>query len=123
VKKGFLYFVMAMLLTLVSTGCVGETLRNEEISDTDFSMEMSYDLFRGTRKRTVTLEAGMVITVDLVTNGGALAISFTNESGNRPFFGNGLTRGFSFEIIEDGDHTIRVDGESHRGSYKIAWGQ
>jgi len=123
VRKVFLCFIETLLLALVFTGCLGETLRNEEVNDTDFSMGMKYDLFRGTRTRTVTLEAGTVVTVDLVTNDGSLAISFTNESGNRPFFGNGLTRSFSFEIIEDGEHTIRVDGESHRGSYKITWGQ
>ena len=117
-KKVFLCYIMALL---VFTGCIGEILRNEEVNDTDFSMEMKYDLFRGTRTRMVTLEAGTVVTVDLVTHNGSLAISFTNESGNRPFFGNGLTRSFSFEIIEDGEHTIRVDGESHRGSYKITW--
>jgi len=120
VKKSF---VAALLLALVFAGCSGEILRNEEINDTDFSMEMNYDLFRGTRTRTVTLEAGTVVAVDLVTNGGTLAISFTGESGERPFFGNGLTTSFSFEITEDGEHTIRVDGESHRGSYKISWGQ
>jgi len=109
------------ILVFILVGCSGEALRNEEVSDTDFSMGMSYDLFRGTRTRTVTLEAGTVVTVDLVTNGGTIAMSFTDESGNRPFFGNGLTRSFSFVIAEDGEHTIRVDGESHRGSYNITW--
>ena len=120
-KTGFYYFVATLVLVLVLTGCSRETLRGEVIYETDYTMEMSYDLFRGTRMRTVTLEAGMVVTVDLVTYGGTLAISFTAESGNRPFFGNGLTTPFSFEITEDGEHTIRIDGDSHRGSYKITW--
>ena len=110
--------ILVAFAMLLLTACSGETALI--VSDT--SMEMSYNNFSGTETHTVVLEAGTIVTFNMVTRRGTLDISIRDEFGNTAFSGYGVTgNGMSFRIIESGEYTIRVSGNSHMGSFRVSW--
>jgi hypothetical protein len=112
--------MLAVAIILTFIGCA--RIVNENVKDTDKSMEMSYDKFSGTKTRSVILAAGTVVAGDINTNDGALSISVVDESGNIAYKGKHIsTNSFSLMAVNDSVYTIRIVGNNHNGSYKLLW--
>ena len=106
----FLVFAFAFLVAC-SQNDTGLVITNK-------SIEMNDNKFSGTETHTITLKANDRITLD--TRGNVFNVNIIDESGTpMPFFGNSISgSNLSGQIIEDGEHTITIEGS---GSFKVSW--
>ena len=111
--------LLAALLTVLLAACSGES----EFVITNTSIEMTDGSFTGTETHVVSLTAGTEVTFNIVTRSGSLDINIYDESGNVVAGGSGIAgRIMAFTMNEDGEYTIRINGNSHQGSFEIFWG-
>jgi hypothetical protein len=111
-----------IFFTLTGCGGSGEKLVNEQISDADDRMEMSYDLFNGTRKSTVQLESGTAVRVEISTNAGEISLKITDSSGKTAYTGNKMPSSvFLVGITKTDAYTIEITAKSHVGGYSVSW--
>jgi len=118
ITRKFFAVILVALLMVSMTACSGEA----ELVITDTSMEMTDGRFTGIETHTVSLITGAVVTFDIVTRGGSIAISVFDETGSTILAGMGVEGAeLSVVISADGEYTIKVDGDSHRGRVRVSW--
>ena len=117
IKKAFVGTLIVVIMAVLLTACSEEA----GLVITDTSMKMTNNEFTGTETHIVSLTAGTVITVDIVSKSGSLDISICDESGNIIGSGVGIEGGVSFGVNTDGEYMINIVGLSHQGSVMISW--
>ena len=116
-RKFFAVTILVTLAMFLLTACSGET----ELVITDTSMEMTHREFTGTETHTVPLAAETTVTFDIITRTGGLDINISDKYGTVVATGTSVEGQMSFVMKEYSEYTIRVDGHSHRGSFRISW--
>lgn len=118
ITRKILSVVLVALLAVSMTACS----RESEIVITRTSMEVADGRFSGTETHTVSLTAGAAVTFDIETRGGSIAISVSDEAGNEILRGTGVQgSAISVAIGADGEYTIKIEADSHRGSFRVSW--
>lgn len=126
-RKHNLIFILSLLILLVA-GCSRgyyTVVKASEIN-TPTKMSMSYYRFTGYKQTNVTVKEGqpVVVTFDIVTEEGNLNayIAKNNDKSNCSYEGKNIpTSNFTVTLTEKGRYTIRIDAETHSGSYSITW--
>ena len=106
----------ALTLTLFLSGCSAPTFNGSRTgNDSQFLME--YTVLNTTDGQTLSLEAGDVLDVAVVSTSGTVSVSIQKD-GEPPLYAqeNVPTGQFSLDIPEDGEYNITVTGEEARGS-------
>ncbi len=118
-----------LLLIFIFTACTSgsyTTLMSIENS-TDTSFNNTYEFFNGYKQRSVNLESGDIITLDITSNDGALNIYITKESDSdsedEVIFSKSEveTGSFEIEIQADGRYTLKAEANEHSGAYSFSW--
>ena len=112
----------------VLTGCTCGSftvLRGSELN-TPTKMSMSYEKFSGFKQRNIEVseDETLVISVNIVTNGGSIDayIARDNDTANSTYEGKDIpTSSFTVTISKPGKYTLRVDARNHTGSYSFSW--
>ncbi|MBQ8370081.1 MAG: hypothetical protein IJ497_12180 [Clostridia bacterium] len=115
-----------LLLSFLLLSCVSgsySTVMSVENNTGDL-FSMSYSLFSGEKKRSVSLnEDETEIAVVIETQSGTLDITITDEaSGTSVYRGTDLPSSeFSVTVQPGGTYSITVHADHHCGSYDFSW--
>lgn len=122
IKNLFLVILAVVSIALVGCRDNGKKLRDcvEEIGDN--SIFMSYSYFDGTKEYLHDFEDGDVITVEVVSQTGAVYIVIQDTDGEDIYCGN-LKNDMTFTVTvhKTSEYNIKVEAKNHTGSYSITW--
>lgn len=127
--KKVLSGILCLLLAVGAfAGCEtgGYVVRSckENANADGFSAEYGY--FNGKREYKVKVEEGetLIVTVELKTEEGSLALTVGQE-GKEPVYtgntGSDLPASFTVNIKDSGTYIIRFDAKAHKGSYQVSY--
>lgn len=127
IGKGTYLALVVMILVLFAGQFLGLSARGSGLCvgysdrfDGD-SWEARYVLHNGFRERVVNVDAAeTILTVNVETKAGTLDLRVTDMSG-RILMNESFSEDGSCEVSVSGKVTVRVTGDSHRGSFSIAW--
>lgn len=126
-KKIIISLVMICLSSILLIGCSGGGTYSTTVS-TDSSgknkLEMYYKNFKGNRYKMVDLKEGegLLLTSDVETKGGSLAVKVYDEDENVIYEIKDPTSEITdkIDINKSGKYKIEVSGD-HSGSFKVSW--
>jgi hypothetical protein len=118
--------IAIVLIVICFAGCTTggySVLIMDENSGADH-WDATYEKFNGYKQREITMsdEGSHAFTVEIVTNSGDLRLKIEDSEGNELYTGHEFPSS-PFEVTADegGKYTIRLDADSHSGSFNITW--
>lgn len=85
-------------------------------------MSMTYSKFNGNKYTKIDLDAGIVISAEIVSTSGSIQLLVTDKDGNEIFNQSQLQTGsYTVNIEKVSKYTIKVIAENAYGSYSITW--
>lgn len=126
--KRFLVPAALIFILVFSAGCTtGSYTSIGSVEVNAFStMSMSYLKFNGHKSTKIHVKAGepIDVKVNIVTTKGKIGLSIVDEKDKPVYEGKDIpTSDFTVSLEKEGDFTITVKGENHKGKYKISWGK
>lgn len=86
----------------------------------DSELAMDYTAFNGADSQTLTLVAGDVLHVDIVSEKGSVGLAIQKDGGETLYEGTELpTNSFDLAIDDAGGYTVSVTGRHARGSIHV----
>lgn len=125
-KRRMNVILAILLVILLGTGCTfgSYSVVKATENNTTTSMQMSYEKFNGNKNRAIKLDEGesCSVAVNIASESGRINLSIEDEDGDSYYQGTNLpTSSFTVYLDKAGKYTIRVEGDSHTGSYSISW--
>lgn len=121
-------FLIVLIILFGLLGCTrgsGIFVKSKEYN-TPTKMSMSYEKFIGYKERKIKVDEDETvdILVDIVTEGGTIDafISKGIEKDDYIYEEQDIrSSSFTVTLSESGTYIIRVDADSHKGSYSFSW--
>jgi hypothetical protein len=111
----FLPLFIAILITITNcTAAKGSIVISENPDGTAFTMD--FKEWSSQNKCELSLNAGDVVQIEVVREGGEIAFAVSGKSGSQPYEGNRLESvRFTVTVSETDDYVFRVTGKKATG--------
>lgn len=113
-----IFGICAVLITMLLLGACAKPVFNGSRTGNDSQFIMEYEIFNTTDEHSLVLEAGDVISAEVVVDGGNLSVKIQKDN-QSPVYEKEHIKGsekFDVEISESETYRITVRGEETKGS-------